>query len=419
MNLLLLAWKNLTHKPLNTLLSLLLFALGAGLISFLMQVNRQLEEKFSRNLAGIDLVIGAKGSPLQLILCSMYHIDAPTGNILLQEARPFMNPKHPLIARAVPLSLGDNAGGFRIVGTVPEFLDLYGARLANGKLWSSPGEVVLGAEAARRLGLDLGSSFRSSHGLILDDSLDLSHELELSVSGILARSGTVADQLILCSTETIWQLHEHQPTVGAVADEHDDYAHADHTDSLPANDASREITSLLVKFRGKNFQTLNMARNVNENTNLQAASPALEMNRLSENIGAGEAALRFLGLLIMVVSGLSIFISLYSSLKSRKYELALLRVMGASAWRLFFLILAEGLLLALIGYLAGMALSHGGIWLLSGQLEQAYRYGFDALRLMPEELYLLAGVLLLGTLAAVIPANQARRTQIHNTLTEG
>ncbi len=102
MNLIKLSWKNLAHKPLNTFLSLLLFGLGVGLVIFLFLVQTQVQDKFDKNLAGIDLVIGAKGSPLQLILCSMYHIDSPTGNISLEEAAPFMRQGHPLIQRAVP-----------------------------------------------------------------------------------------------------------------------------------------------------------------------------------------------------------------------------------------------------------------------------------------------------------------------------
>ena len=118
MNLLKLSWKNLFAKPLSTLLTLVLFALGVGLIIFLILFNKQLQNKFDSNLANIDLVIGAKGSPLQMILCNMYHIDNPTGNIQIEEAKPFLNPKHPLIAKAYPLSLGDSQKGFRIVGTI-------------------------------------------------------------------------------------------------------------------------------------------------------------------------------------------------------------------------------------------------------------------------------------------------------------
>lgn len=405
MNLLVLSWKNLVSRPLSLLLSLLLFSLGVGLISFLLLLTRQLEEKFSKNLADIDLVIGAKGSPLQLILSAMYHVDAPTGNIPLDEAAPFMNPKHPLIKKAVPLSLGDSYKGYRIVGTTPAFLDLYPHEIAEGKIWENDLEAVIGADVAKKLGLKLGDKFRSSHGLIMDDSLDLEHEGDFTIGGILKPSGSVVDQLLLCNTATIWKIHETH---------HEHEAESDHEHS-----ESKEITALLVQFRGKNYQALNLQRNINENTNLQAASPAWEMNRLYENIGVGEQALQILALIIILVSGLSVFISLYSSLRERKYELALIRVMGASRGALFLLIIMEGLLIAVLGYLAGIIFSHAAMELLSGALQKAYRYTFSGGIFLKEEWWLLAGAVFIGLMAAVLPALQAQRTDISQTLSEG
>ena len=154
MNIFQISWKNIINKPLNATLSLVLFALGVGLISLLFLLNQQIEEKFDKNLAGIDLVVGAKGSPLQLILSSMYHIDAPTGNISLKAARPFLNPKHPLIGMAIPISLGDNYKGHRIVGTTPKILELYdNVQIEQGRIWENVFEVVIGKVVAEKLDL--------------------------------------------------------------------------------------------------------------------------------------------------------------------------------------------------------------------------------------------------------------------------
>lgn len=206
-----LAVKNLFHKPLNLALSLILFALGVGLISFLLLFNAQLKEKFEANLAGIDLVIGAKGSPLQLILCNMYHIDNPTGNIKIKDAKPFLNPLHPLIKKAVPLSLGDNYRSFRIVGTNHNILSLYGGEIAAGTLWKKDLEVTIGATVAKKSGLKIGDDFVSSHGF--DEDPDLAHDhAKFKVSGILKGTGTVLDQLILTNTASIWEMHAHAAT---------------------------------------------------------------------------------------------------------------------------------------------------------------------------------------------------------------
>ena len=400
MNLLALSWKNLISKPLNLFLNVVLFALGVGMVSFLLLVNTQLGDKFEKNLAGIDMVIGAKGSPLQLILSSMYHIDAPTGNIPLEAATPFLNPKHPLIETAIPLSLGDNYQGNRIVGTTPAFLDLYEAEIGEGNLWSKDFECVVGANVAKDKALKIGSAFHSAHGLVHDDLMAHAHH-DFVVSGILKPTGSVADQLILTSTETIWHVHEEE-------------------DAEPdAEKEEKAITSILVKFRGQNFRTLSMPRAINENTNMQAATPAIQMNQLYANIGVGEKALRWLAALIIGVSMVSIFISLFSSLKERKYELAIMRVMGASPGKNFALILTEGIMLAFFGCLVGLGLSHGGMALLADRLKEAYRYEFDAGIFLRDEIYLMLGALVIGLLAALIPAVQASRTDISETLAKG
>lgn len=416
MNLLQLSWKNLINKPLNLTLSLVLFALGVGLISLLLVLNKQLEDNFNNNLAGIDLIIGAKGSPLQMILCSMYHIDNPTGNVSIKEVKPFLNPKHPLIDQAVPLSVGDSHKGYRIIGTTHLLTEFYNAEIGEGKLWENVMEVTIGAGVAQDLGMKIGDTFKSSHGLVMDDNLVHEDSESLRVVGILKPSGSVIDQLILTSTQSVWAVHDH---VAHEDENHDHSAHMGAIKPLLEEDETKEITSLLIKFKGHNFQALNMGRNINENTDMQAATPAIELNRLHSQMDIGTRALNILAWVIVFVSGLSIFISLFSSLKDRKYELALMRVMGASPGKLFFLILLEGLMLAVLGWLIGVVFGHGGMEILAGHMKETYRYSFSGMEFLPEEIYILIGALVVGLLAAIIPAFQAQRTDISETLASG
>ena len=460
MNLLSLSWKNLINKPLSMILSLVLFALGVGLISILFLLDQQIGEQFDKNQAGIDLVIGAKGSPLQLILCSMYHVDAPTGNMPIPKARAFMNPKHPLIKTAIPLSLGDSHKGYRIVGTTHDIVDLYKAEIGEGRLWQQNFEATIGAAVAADLGLKLGDKFSSSHGFVLDDNLVHEDAQSFEVVGILQPTASVIDQLILGSSQSIWAVHdshehseekipssndtdaheghehskeEHEQEEGHHEDEHqhiEGESHKDHhhpaTSSPPLEDVTtitslmdkekQQITSLLLQFKNRNYQTLNMARSINENTDLQAAAPAIEINRLYNNIGVGVEALGYLAYIIIFVSGLSIFIALFSSLRDRKYELALMRVMGASPSQLFLLIILEGLILAALGYLIGILLSHYGMEILAKFMKNAYRYTFTGKVFLQKEWWLLIGALIIGFLAAIIPAVQASRTDISETL---
>lgn len=449
MNLLQLSWKNLINKPLSMLLSLVLFALGVGLISLLLLLNKQMQEQFDKNLAGIDLVVGAKGSPLQLILAGMYHIDAPTGNVPIQSAKALMNPKHPLIKRAIPLSMGDSHQGYRIVGTTYELVDLYDGKMAQGNLWKKNLEVNIGATVADKLHLHIDDTFFGSHGLIIDENLVHDDAPKFKVVGIFQPSGSVLDQLILTNTQSVWEVHashdhegEEAHAEGEAAHEHDSHDHdADqeehtHNHDHPAqnitsqelaeaganqrlallNTDAESITTLLVQFKARNYRTLNMQRQINENTEMQAATPAIEINRLYSMMGTGTDALQTLAYVIVFVSGLSIFISLFSSLKDRKYELALMRVMGSSPSKLFFLIILEGLILAVLGFLIGIFLSHVGMSILSNYLEDAYRYSFSGWEFLKEEWYLLAGALGIGFVAAIIPALQASKTDISRTL---
>lgn len=428
-----LAIKNLFNKPLNLLLSLILFALGVGLINFLLLFNAQLKEKFEANLADIDLVIGAKGSPLQLILCNMYHIDNPTGNINIKDVKPFLNPKHPLIKLAVPLSLGDNHRSFRIVGTNHDMLKLYNGEIGEGKLWEKELEVTIGRAVADKTGLQIGNSFMSSHGF--DEDPDLAHDhAKFKVVGILKPTGTVIDQLILTNTSSIWAMHQHaeedkEEGEHDHAEEHN-HEHADtsqnHTNHVHDNSnvdllqhQDQQITSLLVQYKStSNYMALNLPRTINENTNMQAAAPAYEINKLYDMVGTGTDTIKYIALLIAFVSMISIFISLYRSMKERKYELALMRVMGGSRGQLFLLILIEGITIALLGWLIGMLLSHGGMAILANYLSADFRYNFSASTIINEEWIVLGTSIVLGIVAALIPAFGAANTDIHQILGE-
>lgn len=429
MNNVYLSWKNLINRPLSLLLSVLLFALGIGLISLLLILNKQFQEKFERNMAGIDLVIGAKGSPLQLILSSMYHVGAPTGNIQIEEIKAFLNPKHPIVKIAVPLSLGDSYKGYRIIGTTHEYVDsIFYATVKEGTLWENEMEVTLGAAVATELKLRIGDTFFSAHGL--DDAETFVHDEGhgFVVKSILNPTGGVIDQLILTNTASIWMVHEHEgegdsTKVNAAEghspiEPHEEEIHKNHTATSALTDyPDKQITSLIIRYKNKkDLRALNMPRNINENTDMLAANPVFEINTLNNMMGAGTEPLKWIAIIITIVSAISIFISLYASLKERKYELALMRVMGSSPVKLFVLILLEGLFIALIGCFAGFAISHSGMSLLSQLVQHSYKYSFSGWVFYKEEWWILAAGLGIGVIAALIPAMQARNVDIHKTL---
>ena len=416
MNIFQLSWKNLSVKPLSTLLSLLLLSLGVGIISLLLLLNRQLEEQFNKNIKGIDMVVGAKGSPLQLILASVYHVDFPTGNV--SKAAVDSLVKNPLIAWHIPMAYGDNVQSYRILGTTSAYPKHYNVEVGTGRLWEKDLETTIGFRVAEELGLKVGDTFFSSHGLT--SSMDVHEEMAFQVVGIFEPSNTVVDQLVLCSVSSIWSVHGHEEEAH---EEHDhDHEHEEgHEHPEEAHESSseeeRELTSVLLGFRSP-LGMVTLPRMVNERTSMQAALPAIEINRLWSLMGIGINTLRGIALSIIFISGISVFISLYNSLKERKYELALMRSLGASRAKIFGLILLEGLLLAVLGFLIGILLSRVGLFLLSRLVASDYHYDIDQASLLPSEGILFLGTIGIGILAAAIPAIKAFFLNISQTLAE-
>ncbi len=334
-------WRQLWARPLSTWLNLLLLALGFAAMSSMMLVQQQAEQQFQQDLAGIDLVVGAKGSPLQLMLSGVFHLDAPTGNIPASAQRDLQ--AHPMVAQVVPLALGDTAQGYRVVGTTADYPALYGARFAKGQWREEAMQAVIGATVARQLGWGLGQTFHGSHGLGQGGQAHAEHAF--TVAGVLAPTGTVLDRLILTPVASVWAVHE----------EHQD--HAAHATADAHQEDDREVTVLLVRYRSP-LAAISLPRWVNAQTSLQAASPALEAARLFNLLGVGVALLQGFAAIMLLVATLSVFMALSHAVQERQPDLATLRMLGASAWRIAWMVLAEALALAAMGVLLGMLGGH-------------------------------------------------------------
>ena len=400
MNLASLSVGYLRARPLNTALSLILLSLGVASIVLLLLVVGQLEARMNRDAQGIDLVVGAKGSPMQLILAGIYHADAPTGNIPLAAAQAL--EKNRMVKKSIRLALGDSWKGYRIVGAGHDYPQHYGAKPAAGRLWEKPMEAVLGAEVAARTGVGAGGTFVGAHGI--GGEGDEHADAPYAVVGVLARTDSVIDRLVLTSVESVWQVHEeyHEP-----ADEQD----------RKALESDREVTVLLLQYASPLAAAM-LPRQINSQSELQAASPAYETARLFRIVGVGVEALRAFAVVLILAAGLSVFIALYSALEERRYDLAVMRTLGASPGRLFGLLLAEGLVLTAAGAAAGIALGHLftaalGAWLVTQQ-----QYPVTGLELRTEELWLAAAALGVGFAAALIPAWRAYRSDVAKTLAQ-
>jgi putative ABC transport system permease protein len=393
------AWAQLARRPLQTALAVLLLALGIAALLMVLVVQSQGSRSLTRDAQGIDLVVGAKGSPLQLVLSAVYHVDIPTGNVPLATLAQLRAER--LVAHAIPLALGDNLLGFRIVGTESALVAHYGGRLAQGSLWQARQQAVLGASVARATGLGIGDTFAGSHGLAAGGP---EHEdMPYQVVGVLAPSGTVLDRLALTGLDSIWFAHE-----GEAAD--------------PAErrilEAERDVTAILVGYASPLAAAL-LPRKFNAEPRLQAAVPAAEVARLFGVAGAAIDAARAFAVVLYAAAMLALFVALMGALEQRRYDIAILRLMGAGRARVGILMLLEAWLLAGLAILLGVALALAALMLTSHWLAQARSFVLDPLDWPAEAGWALATAFAVATLAALLPAWRAARMPIHDALAQG
>ena len=231
--------------------------------------------------------------------------------------------------------------------------------------------------------------------------------------GILEASSSVLDNLILTNTQSVWEVHNHGHDQEHTCDDPDHHHHEEsdhHHHSQPLM-----ITSMLICFKSP-VALLQLPRKINETTNLQAAVPSFEINRLISLLGFGIQSINIIAIIIILVSGLSIFISLYNSLKKRQYELALMRVHGASRWQVVQLVLQEGLFLSLLGTIFGILISRLALVLVPLFIDKKYGMEATSLGLLTEELWLFPLGLLVGVIASLIPIVQSYNINIPKTL---
>lgn len=410
-----LAWKNIWFKPLNTVLSVVLLTSSVAIITTLILLEKQFEEKFSSNIENVDLVLGAQGSPLQLILSSVYQVDAPTGNISYDSAKVWMN--HPFVEKAIPLAFGDNYRGYKILGTTTDYLSKYNAKVTDGVLFEKNFEVVVGSEIAQKLSLKVGDEFYGSHGDAEEG--EVHEDYAYKVVGIASETGKVVDNLIVCTIPTVWQMHhqhEENPAHGEEGHIHEAGEQEHEEAELTIDEPNMEVTAVLLKIRNQ-MAKLTWQRVIPQNTKMQAVSPAFEINRLFGLFGIGVTALQYLAYGIMLISGISIFIALYTSLKEREPEFALLRVNGARRFQLLQIVMIESILLCVVGFVFGSITGRLALSMLSNASEADFKMSFDPYTfLWQKEGILLVITLMVGSIAALIPAIKAYNLNISKTL---
>ncbi|MBC8162108.1 MAG: ABC transporter permease [Roseiflexaceae bacterium] len=403
------ALRHLRSRPLTSALTTLIIALGVGLAIAVISLGAGLRRGLTTAGGPFELVVGPKGSATQLVVSSVLFQDVPLGNIPYATYERLAQDER--VRDAVPLALGDNLQGIRIIGTTPQLFEVAVTperppfyRLAAGRVFGQEFEAVLGSAAAARLGMQTGATFESSHGT-LGGVNEVGHEgFSYTVVGVLAPTGTPGDLGIYVPLSSYWQVHGEMRgsifTPGSVVQD----------DSAASATAVTAVTAVLVRGRDINA-TYQLYSELNSGNELQAALPGAVLTQFLSWLGQGEQLLAAISTLALSMAALSMALALYAALLARRRDIAVMRALGASRGTVFAVSLGEALLQGLAGALAGLVLGHVAAALAAQAINQqsalATAITFDPLA----EAAVLGAMLLLGLIAGLLPAAQAYRME--------
>lgn len=459
MNLFQLVFKQMRQRALSSWLTTLSVLLGVALAIAIMLVQREGRAIFGQSDYGYDVLIGAKGSPLQLTLNTVYHIDRSPGNIPYSIYES-MSGRHPLVRQAVPYAVGDTYKGLRIVGTTPrlfgfndnaeplqtpfEYRPGKPYKIAQGRVFHPRKfEAVIGADVPRLTGLTLGSKFRATHGAPTAGKEPDEHAEQWEVVGVLAPTSTANDRVLFIPLLSFYAIGGHEqaleaqaaikagedparvgsrgapPTTGHAGEDHEHEAYHQNPDgtfdlTLPKD--QWQISAILVRSRSP-FAAQTLMYTVPLQNDATAVNPASVMREFFDVFLAPSALLlQGLAFLVTIVAAVGILVSIYNSISARKREIAILRALGATRARILTLICTEAALIGLIGGILGLIVGHLVAAAGSVFLQRLVGEGINWLVTSRMEWLYLGVVVLLAVLAGLVPALKAYRTSVATNL---
>ena len=451
MNLWSIAVKSVKQRALASALTSLSVALGVMLMVVVLVANGMAERMFVQTATGYDLILGPKGSQLELVLTSIYRIGVAGEPLPYRFYRELTSETGNRIDRAIPITMGDvtRQGAFPIVGTTPDYFVLpymheadgtprkfqFRTRSLDGKhtgegLIRNPFDATIGAVVARQNGWDVGSKLKLVHG----GSDGHVHDEEFTVSGVLAATGTPNDRTVFVHLDGFYMISGHEkPLSEAIAREREFFGNVSE-ESLraleaeksgghgPVPEAQKEVTAILLNIQGeigeKVLAESRLMNRLNEGVQAQAVKPIVQIDRMMQTlIGPIRTLLIGLTSLIIAVSGIGIFVSIYNSMADRKKEIAIMRALGARRQTVLTVILAESSLLCVVGGLAGFVLAHLLI-LVASPMVAGYGLVIDPWTFAWGELVLLPVLIALASLVGFVPGMTAYRTDVARTLSD-
>lgn len=416
MILLSLAYRSLKNRRLTSLLTLLSLALSVSLWVGIEHLRNGARESFSNTISQTDLIVGARGAPLQLLLYTVFHIGTPTANVTYESYEKFKN--HRAVLWTIPISLGDSHRGFRVVGTNEDFYRHYRFRqdrqieFANGRAPNDVFELALGSEVATRLGYDLGNRIVVTHGISGTSGIMDHDDKPFTVAGILKPTRTPIDRALFVTLEGIEAMHM----------DWKDGAPPLKGQETPAGHIRKEnikieqITAFFLRTKSR-VQTLGLQREITTfpEEPLMAVIPGVALSELWAGIGYGEQVLKVVALFVVIVGLLGMLMALYTSLNERRREIAILRAVGVGPLKVIGMLLLESGLLTFVGTVLGVGFIYALVILLQPYIEQEFGLHIPLKALGPTELGYLSAVIAGGFLIGLVPAWKAYR----NALSDG
>jgi putative ABC transport system permease protein len=449
MNLLKIVIKNMRQRALATWLTGASVMLGVALAVAILLIKQGVQQRFEQGTLGYEMVVGAKGSPLQLVLNVVYNLDISPGNISWKLFEKLRDDKR--VKLAVPFSVGDNYKGFRIVGTTDSFFKDFEfepgrkPELAAGRIFNfredalksafqeaaerarereakergeeikpapepapveHPFEAVVGSTVAQETGLAVGQTFIAAHGVQPSAEAKEHTENPWTVVGILQPTHTAVDRAIYINLDSFYHIEGHElrgPTAVEKPEEKDN-------DPDPG-----QVSSIVLKLRSP-ITAFGLYRELNDREDAMAAFPAAEIRKLFDIVGNIDRLLLAQAILILVVAGVAIAVSIYNSMSERRREIAILRALGARRTTIFSIVLLEAVIICLFGAAAGLAGGHVVVGLANGALYKASGFVIPAFHIQPLEWYILGVAVILGAVAGLGPAFGAYRTDVAKNL---
>lgn len=449
MNLATIAWKSLRQRALASSLTSISVALGVMLMVMVLVIYGILQTTFSQRSINYDLIVGAKGDPLQLVLSTVYHISPPIENLPYRFYMDLKADKR--VDAAIPLAMGDvtEQGNFAIVGTIPEFFAIdYAPKrpfLIKGTAFHQPFDAYIGARVAAENGWALGTKLKLRHGGAAGDHV---HDEEFTVVGLIAPTGTPHDKTVYVNLEGFYQIQGHdkplneaikrerefygetplsetemaaemkkiQAKYGSHDHGHEGHDHAHHGHAHETAPVQKEVTSILLQCKSPIAASL-LAGEMKKGYKAQAVNPIFPMQKLMDDIlGPVKQLLLGMTAMIVLVSGIGIFVSIYNSMTARRREIAIIRALGAQRTTVFTIILVESIILCLGGGLLGLVLGHGMVFLAAPMVEVRTGLIVNPLAFEMTELILFPALFLMSVFVGFLPGMTAYRTDVAESL---